>query len=183
MSSTLARQPCLDLGLLQNFLFLRISLQIILLVRIFNPMPIPSNPRGLMFSPLADRSLFQSFRNFLSAFASLSRTHVAQGPWRGHACIRLGRNEWHFLCFLTARASARWASEGPRTTARVFRRDSPPTWSRRNTGSGGERSSMLTRMERCLLALKAKEWLITTPLNFHEWTWPTTAQLLLGCHF
>jgi hypothetical protein len=42
-------------------------------------------------------------------------------------------------------------------TARVFRRDSPPTLSRRNTGSGGERSSMLTRMERCLLALKANE--------------------------
>jgi hypothetical protein len=29
----------------------------------------------------------------------------------------------------------------------VFRRDSPPTRSRRSTGSGGERSSMLTRME------------------------------------
>jgi hypothetical protein len=42
-------------------------------------------------------------------------------------------------------------------TARVFRRDSPPTRSRRNTGSGGERSSMLTRAERCLLALKANE--------------------------
>jgi hypothetical protein len=32
-------------------------------------------------------------------------------------------------------------------TARVFRRDSPPTRSRRNTGSGGERSSMLTSVE------------------------------------
>jgi hypothetical protein len=28
--------------------------------------------------------------------------------------------------------------------ARVFRRDSPPTRSRRSTGSGGESSSMLT---------------------------------------
>jgi hypothetical protein len=68
-------------------------------------------------------------------------------------------------------------------TARVFRRDSPPTRSRTNTGSGGERSSMLSRVERCLLALKANESLITTPLNFHEWIWPTTAQPLLDCHF
>jgi hypothetical protein len=36
---------------------------------------------------------------------------------------------------------------------------------------------------RRMLALKANEWLITTPLNFHEWTWPTTAQLFLDCHF
>jgi hypothetical protein len=32
--------------------------------------------------------------------------------------------------------------------ARVFRRDSPPTRSRRSTGSGGESSSMLTSVER-----------------------------------
>jgi hypothetical protein len=32
-------------------------------------------------------------------------------------------------------------------TARVFRRDSPATWSRRSAGSGGESSSMLTRAE------------------------------------
>jgi hypothetical protein len=31
--------------------------------------------------------------------------------------------------------------------ARVFRRDSPPTQSRRSTGSGGESSSMLTSVE------------------------------------
>jgi hypothetical protein len=31
--------------------------------------------------------------------------------------------------------------------ARVFRRDSPPMWSRRSTGSGGESSSMLTSVE------------------------------------
>jgi hypothetical protein len=31
--------------------------------------------------------------------------------------------------------------------ARVFRRDSPPTRSRRSTGSGGESSSMLTSVE------------------------------------
>jgi hypothetical protein len=31
--------------------------------------------------------------------------------------------------------------------ARVFRRDSPPTWSRRSEGSGGESSSMLTSVE------------------------------------
>jgi hypothetical protein len=42
-------------------------------------------------------------------------------------------------------------------TARVFRRDSPPTRSRRNTGSGGKSSSMLTKVERRLLALKANE--------------------------
>jgi hypothetical protein len=36
---------------------------------------------------------------------------------------------------------------------------------------------------RRLLSLKANEWLITTALNFHEWTWPTTAHLLLDCHF
>jgi hypothetical protein len=35
---------------------------------------------------------------------------------------------------------------------------------------------------RRLLALKPNELLITTPHNFHEWTWPTTAQLLLECH-
>jgi hypothetical protein len=32
-------------------------------------------------------------------------------------------------------------------TARVFRRDSPPTRSRRSEGSGGESSSMLTSVE------------------------------------
>jgi hypothetical protein len=53
----------------------------------------------------------------------------------------------------------------------------------RSTGSGEESSSMLTSVERRLLALKANKWLITTPLNFHEWTWPTTAQLFLDCHF
>jgi hypothetical protein len=31
--------------------------------------------------------------------------------------------------------------------AGVFRRDSPPTWSRRSAGSGGESSSMLTSVE------------------------------------
>jgi hypothetical protein len=36
---------------------------------------------------------------------------------------------------------------------------------------------------RRLLALKANEWLITTHLNFHEWTWPTTEHLFLDCHF
>jgi hypothetical protein len=70
-----------------------------------------------------------------------------------------------------------------RRKARVFRRDSPPTRSRRTTGSGGESSSMLTSVERRQLALKANEWLIATPLNFHEWTRPTTAQLFLGCQF
>jgi hypothetical protein len=82
--------------------------------------------------------------------------------------------------------------------ARVFGRDSPPTRSRRSAGSGGESSSMLTSVEgntvqafsmllqlnlRRLLVLKANEWLITPPLKFHEWTWPTTAQLFLDCHF
>jgi hypothetical protein len=43
-------------------------------------------------------------------------------------------------------------------TAQVFRRDSPLTQSRRNTGSGGERSSMLTRVEY-------KEEC------FYNWTW------------
>jgi hypothetical protein len=32
-------------------------------------------------------------------------------------------------------------------TRAVFRRDSPPTWSRRSTGSDGESSSMLTSVE------------------------------------
>jgi hypothetical protein len=32
-------------------------------------------------------------------------------------------------------------------TAPVFRRDSPPTWSRRSTGSGGDSFSMLTTVE------------------------------------
>jgi hypothetical protein len=59
--------------------------------------------------------------------------------------------------------------------ARVFRRDSPMTRSRRSAGSGGESCSVLTSVERNavkgrmilklrrLLALKANEWLITTP--------------------
>jgi hypothetical protein len=87
--------------------------------------------------------------------------------------------------------------------ARVLRADSPPTRSRRSIGSIGESSSMLTSVERnavhCtahftvqgrmllwlnlrrLLALKGSEWLITTPLNFQEWTRRTTAQLFLDC--
>jgi hypothetical protein len=49
-----------------------------------------------------------------------------------------------------------WSIGGPiyelayicRVKLRVFRRDSPPTRSRRSTGSGGESSSMLTSVER-----------------------------------
>jgi hypothetical protein len=63
-------------------------------------------------------------------------------------------------------------SQQNKCIARVFRRDSPPTRSRRSAGSGGESSSMLTSVEgnvvqafsmlsylklRCLLALKANE--------------------------
>jgi hypothetical protein len=61
-------------------------------------------------------------------------------PLSVHRCL------WLFILALTEQC-----------TARVFRRDSPPTRSRSNTGSGGVRSSMLTGMERCLLAMKANE--------------------------
>jgi hypothetical protein len=79
-----------------------------------------------------------------------------------------------------------WETVSSSCTARVFRRDSPPTRSRGSTGSGGESSSMLTSVEENAVqafSLKANEWLLTTSLNFHEWTWSTIAQLFLDCHF
>jgi hypothetical protein len=55
--------------------------------------------------------------------------HVAQGPWRGHACIRLGRNTWYFLCFDSMHASARCLSTESHTaplrlnlTHKIYRR-------------------------------------------------------------
>jgi hypothetical protein len=105
-----------------------------------------------------------------------------------------------YKCFVNCtRRPEKWVLTSVDITcykARVFRRDSPPTRSR-STGSGGESSSMLTSVEgnavqgrmllklnlRRLLALKANEWLIITPFNCHECTWPTTAQLFLDCHF
>jgi hypothetical protein len=66
---------------------------------------------------------------------------------------------------------------------RVFRCDSPPMRSRRSTGSGGDSFSMLTSVEGNAVQAFWNEWLITTPLNFHEWTWLTAAQLLQDCHF
>jgi hypothetical protein len=50
-----------------------------------------------------------------------------------------------------------WKLKVKADKARVFRRDSPPMRSRRSTGNGRESSSMLTSVERRLLALKANE--------------------------
>jgi hypothetical protein len=48
--------------------------------------------------------------------------YIAQGPWRWHACIILGRDTWYFLCFVSTHASARCVSTGPHTTHLA------PTW-------------------------------------------------------
>jgi hypothetical protein len=46
-------------------------------------------------------SLSSCYSHSISAFAWLSHIHIAQGPWCGHAYIRLHRNTWPFLCFVS----------------------------------------------------------------------------------
>jgi hypothetical protein len=55
-------------------------------------------------------------KNSLSSFACLNRKHVGQGPWRGYACMRIGRNKWHFLRSVRKHPSARCLSTGLHTT-------------------------------------------------------------------
>jgi hypothetical protein len=62
---------------------------------------------------------------------------------------------WLSFTFLLFIANIHYMFQ-PDCKARVFRRDSPPTQSK-STGSGGESSSMLTSVERRLLAMKANE--------------------------
>jgi hypothetical protein len=58
---------------------------------------------------------------------------------------------WPDLCYCqTVAGLLMWGAlsdEGRLCKARAFRRDSPPTRSRRSAGSGGESSSMLTSVE------------------------------------
>jgi hypothetical protein len=82
-------------------------------------------------SPLAGWSQFESVRNSLFALAWLSCKNVAQESRRGHACIGLGRNRWHYPSFDSTHPSARCVPLGPHTTP------STPTVIIQNVKKGG----------------------------------------------
>ena len=46
----------------------------------------------------------------------LAVKEVAQGPWHGHACMGLGRDEWHFLSFISTQLTVSHAPSGPLAT-------------------------------------------------------------------
>jgi hypothetical protein len=81
--------------------------------------PTPSDPGGPMFSvrvvSLSWRSPTKASGTRVSSLHVLAVRDVAQGPWRGHACMWLGRNKWHFLSCVSTRLSAYHAPSGPYT--------------------------------------------------------------------
>jgi hypothetical protein len=53
---------------------------------------------------------------FCPCISLLSRVNVAQEPWRGHACNRLGMNKWRYSSFVSVHVSARCVPSRPLTT-------------------------------------------------------------------